>query len=320
MRLARAVKHGDDARGIAVLGAAYPLTRRVASLLVASGQRVTVVATSPRERRLWYENLVRVVVAHDAAAIVAAVREHEVVCNLAPVVDEPRSAVGYYVRAGARRRRSMLLASVATALRAEPSIRLIQRSSAAVYADGGDDWISENSPVAPSQATRAAADGERIASEHVARGGAATVLRLAHPYGPDDRWTQQLMTLARRGWLLLDGPDGAYLPTIHLDEASRAVAASLQAPSGIYNVGDTDPLTNQQLNAMLACAVGRTRLHPLSPAIRTADREILARSHRLDARALQQVSQWKPAAASSAVAGLTTVTLAVAAAGGVHGL
>jgi UDP-glucose 4-epimerase len=41
-----------------------------------------------------------------------------------------------------------------------------------------------------------------------------------------------------------------------LDDAAAAIAAALPAPAGTYNVADTEPATNAEIDAALAAAVG----------------------------------------------------------------
>ena len=222
-----------------------------------------------------------------------AVRSHDVVCDLAPVIDEPRSRLGHAIRAIERRLLRELRAALADALSAAPSVRLVQRSTAALYADGGDRWIDEDWRLQPNAATQDAAAAERTAEEHRRHGGGAVVLRLAHPYGAGDSWSRRVATLARRGWLPFEGPPDAYFPLVRLDDAALAIVAALHAPPGTYNVASPDAYTNDELNALFRRRAGK-RLEPLFPAIRPADRELLERSHRLDSSALVRAADWQP--------------------------
>ena len=61
------------------------------------------------------------------------------------------------------------------------------------------------------------------------------------------------------------GPPGAYRPTLWLDDAAVAVAAALGVPAGTYNVADTDPPTNAEIDAALAAAVGVEALRTRAP-------------------------------------------------------
>jgi nucleoside-diphosphate-sugar epimerase len=242
--------------------------------------------------------------------LTAALRGCQVVCSLLPPLDQPASTLGHHTRAPARRRRARLLSWLAEALAAHRRPRLVQRSTAALYADGGAAWVTENWPLAPVQATRLAHETELMARGHAARGGPAVVLRLGRPYGPAEPQTRQMAALAQRGWLPLTGPADAYVPMVHVADASAAVVAAITAPPGTYNVADADPLTTAQVNTIFASAAGHGELSPLWPAARTADRELATRSCRLDARAFREAAGWRPSAAPSALPGLAAAAWA----------
>ena len=183
--------------------------------------------------------------------------------------------------------------SLADALSAAPQTRLVQRSTSALYADGGRREIREDWPIEPNDATRIAVDAERVAHEHRRRGGAAVVLRLADPYGAEDHWSTRLDVLARRGWEPFDGPPDAYFPLVRLDDAATAVTVALFAPDGTYNVASADVHTNGQLNAIFSQRAGR-ELQPLYETYRSADRELRDRSCRLDPSTLARATGWRP--------------------------
>ena len=229
----------------------------------------------------------------DSASIGSAVRSHDAVCNLVPVIDPPAGSIVHALRGGARRRRHLFLASLAEALSAAPETRLVQRSTSALYADGGRHEIREDWPIEPNDATRMALDAERLAHEHRQRGGAAVVLRLADPYGAEDHWSSRLDLLARRGWEPFDGPPDAYFPLVRPDDAAAAFAAALFAPDGLYNVASADVHTNAQLNAIFSQRAGR-ELQPLYETYRSADRELRDRSCRLDTSTLARATGWRP--------------------------
>lgn len=116
-------------------------------------------------------------------------------------------------------------------------------------------------------------------------------MRLGAVYGPDDPVTRAMIRTARRGWQPFPGPPDSYRPTVSIQDAAAAVVRALQVPAGTYNVTDTRPPTVEELNAILAGALG-ARLHPLWPAFRRADEEHVARSQRVSAAAYQAAAGW----------------------------
>ena len=60
-------------------------------------------------------------------------------------------------------------------------------------------------------------------------------------------------------------------------------------PPGTYNVADTDPATNAEIDAALAAAVGRDGLQAAPP-----QEGPLARSQRVSNRRLREASAWAP--------------------------
>jgi UDP-glucose 4-epimerase len=82
--------------------------------------------------------------------------------------------------------------------------------------------------------------------------GDTVVLRFGLFVGPDSRSTLAALEAARGGASIAPGPPGAYRPTIWLDDAAAAIAAALRVPAGTYNVADTDPATNAEMDAALS--------------------------------------------------------------------
>jgi nucleoside-diphosphate-sugar epimerase len=90
------------------------------------------------------------------------------------------------------------------------------------------------------------------------------------------------------------GRRDAYQPTLWLDDAGTAVAASaLVAPAGTYNVADDDPPTRAEIDAALAAVVGRRALRPPVDEI-PPELEPLGRSQRVCSRKLQETTGWTP--------------------------
>jgi nucleoside-diphosphate-sugar epimerase len=295
------VRHTRRSASVIVLGAGDPLARRVTRALIASGHDVTVAAPEDDVRESSGASR-RVIPLEDPDALRRAVVSHDAVVNLEPVTGEPRSKLGALLNHGPRRLRARQLTMLARAFADAPATRWIQRSTPALYCDGGDRWLNEDWPTSPNPSTEHASSAEKAVSEHVRRGGSGVLLRLARPYGPDDRWTRQILRLARKGWQAFDGPDSAFVPTISLVDATAAVLAALGASGGTYNVADPVPATNRQLNDLLAQITGQRTLHPLYPRFPAADRDLLQRSRRLDVTAFRSATGWNPRFGRSALA------------------
>jgi nucleoside-diphosphate-sugar epimerase len=185
------------------------------------------------------------------------------------------------------RMRTEASAAIARAAQVARLERLVQESIAFVYADGGDTWLEEDAPVAGGGVTTTALTAERNARELF--DGDTVVLRFGLYIGPDSRSTLAALEAARRGASIAPGPPGAYRPTVWLDDAAAAIAAALRAPAGTYNVADSSPATNGEIDAALAAAVGVDALRPRAPQDGP-----LARSQRVSNRRLRDASGWAP--------------------------
>jgi len=178
-------------------------------------------------------------------------------------------------------------AAIARAAQAAGVQQLVQESIAFVYADGGDAWLDEQAPVAGGGVTTTALTAEHNARELFE--GDSVVLRFGLFMGPDSGSTRMALEAARQGESVALGPPSAYRPTLWLDDAAAAIAAAIGAPAGTYNVADTDPATNAEIDAALAAAVGVQALRPRPPQDGP-----LARSQRVSNRRLRDTTGWAP--------------------------
>jgi nucleoside-diphosphate-sugar epimerase len=177
--------------------------------------------------------------------------------------------------------------AIARAAQAAGAPRLVQESIAFVYADGGDAWLDEEALVAGGGVTTTALTAERNARDLFR--GDTVVLRFGLFMGPDSGSARAALAAARDGASVAAGPPGAYRPTLWLDDAAAAVAVAVDAPAGTYNVADTDPPTNAEIDAALAAAVGVEALRP-----GTRQDGPLARSQRVSSRRLREATGWAP--------------------------
>ena len=285
-----------------VTGGTGVLGRRAIPLLVEAGHDVTASARSGERADLVTRLGARPVQidVFDAKAVRAAAAGHEALCNLATHIP-PVSRMGlpgaWRQNDGIRTELSKVLAETALAVGAG---RYIQESIAYVYADGGDDWIDEDSPVEPVANLESAIRAEANAATVTATGGTGVVLRFAAFYGPDSDTSLAMIKMARRRMALGAGPT-AYVSSITTDDAASAVVAALSAPSGIYNVGDDQPVTRREFFWALADALG-VRAPLVAPAgvikLGGAKASYLARSQRVSNHRLKEATGWRPACPS----------------------
>ncbi|OWY61802.1 hypothetical protein B7486_61840, partial [cyanobacterium TDX16] len=134
--------------------------------------------------------------------------------------------------------------------------RFVQESVVFQYADGGDRWLDEDAPVERMAVVDSTAASESNVARFTEHGGTGVVLRFGLFYGPNSTHTDSTAALVRRGLSPALGAPGAYQPSLHLDDAASAVVASLDVPSGTYNVTDDEPLTRVGYAHAVAQALG----------------------------------------------------------------
>ncbi len=120
----------------------------------------------------------------------------------------------------------------------------VHESVTFVYGDGGDRWLDEDASIddAGSQILRATLEGEQEAARFSRSGGRGIVLRFAGFYGGDAPSTRETADMLRARKLPQVGAGANYFSSIYVGDAGRAVAAALEAPAGVYNVADDDPV------------------------------------------------------------------------------
>jgi nucleoside-diphosphate-sugar epimerase len=232
----------------------------------------------------------------DAGAVSRAVVGHEVVCNLATHI--PRTSKMALPRAWAEndRLRTEAARNLAGAALEAGADRYVQESIAFLYADGGDDWLDEGSPIDAVANLATALEAEASAARVTAGGAQGVVLRFATFYGPGSHTTRDTVSLVRRRLAAGFGAE-RYISSLHTDDAAGAVVAALGAPAGTYNVGDDEPLTRREYFDSLARAlgVGLPRIAPAGGARLAGKRAaVLARSQRVSNRRFTEASGWSP--------------------------
>lgn len=203
--------------------------------------------------------------------------------------------------------RSEGVRTLVTAARAAGVRRVVQQSVSFVYADQGDDWVTEGSPVGVTPATEPASVGELAVQDFASACRFGVVLRMGLVLGDSilSRWS--LRAAAHGRPVGLGSPDG-FIHVIHSDDVGDAVAAALQVPSGVYNVG-SEPVRRADLVEGFARAAGRERgafQGPLMSRLGGHRLEPLARSLRVSSERFSSVTGWLPARESFDAAWLDT--------------
>jgi nucleoside-diphosphate-sugar epimerase len=159
-------------------------------------------------------------------------------------------------RGGADEYRQVYFEGARNVLSAISTSRLVFTSSTSVYAQTDGSLVTEESPAKPDRETGMIL---RETEELVLRNGGC-VARLAGIYGPG---RSVLLRRFLTGEAVIEGDGARYINQIHRDDAASALAQLVEsAASGIYNVSDDTPLTQQEVYSWLAGHFGK----PIPPA------------------------------------------------------
>ena len=186
------------------------------------------------------------------------------------------------------------------AARAEGVGRIVKESVTFSYADGGEAWLDESAPLMAAPGLLAPAiEGEEIALELADGGGSAVVLRFGLFYGGvGNRGTDEMLRVARGRGSMIAGRPGAYMSSLHADDAATAIVAALDAPTGIYNVGDDEPLTRRAVLDSFSAEFGTARLHTnptwLIRLLAGDAAAALTSSQRVSNRKFRNTTGWTP--------------------------
>jgi UDP-glucose 4-epimerase len=274
---------------VMVTGSTGVIGQRAVRELVAAGHSVTGVTRSAHGREKL-ERLGAGAVAADVfdeSSLRRAFDGAHAVVNLLTHVPPPDRMADPAAWEENDRLRSEASAMIARAAGAAGTQRLVQESIAFVYEDGGEAWLDEDSPVAGGGVATAPLRAERNA--HELFDGDTVVLRFGVFIGPESESTLAALSAARAGVSIAPGPPEAYRPTIWLDDAAAAIAASLLPPAGTYNVADTEVSTNAEIDSALATTAGVGALRPRPP-----QEGPLARSLRVSNLRLRASTGWEP--------------------------
>ena len=280
-----------------VAGATGALGTAAVRRLVSSGHEVTGIARSPEKRRLLHTLGAEAaqVDLFDAAGMRAAIEGHDVVCNLAT-----RIPVGSAMVRNSSWRENDRIRTEGSAILAKSAaecgtLRLIQEAVAFVYADAGQDWITEHSPLAPTALTRSSLTAGDNAMSFADQYRFAVVLRFGAFYGDDANTRWQLERVRKAKPVLFGEPDG-YVSPITIEDAAGAVVAALAAPTGVYNVAG-QPVHRTEWARALATAAGvdgsARYVTGLSRKLIGNRADVVSRSQRVSSDAFHAATGWR---------------------------
>jgi nucleoside-diphosphate-sugar epimerase len=280
-----------------VAGATGAVGTAAVRRLVSGGHQVTGIARSREKSRILYTLGADTaeVDLFDPAGMRKAIEGHDVVCNLAT-----RIPIGSAMLRGSSWRENDRVRTEGSAIVAKAAadcgaLRLIQEAIAFIYADGGQDWVTEQAPLAPTAVTRSSLTSTDNAMGFADQYRFAVVLRFGAFYGADANTHSQLERV-RRGKPVLVGDPVGFVSPITIDDAAGAVVAALAAPSGIYNVAG-QPVHRTEWARALGTAAGvdgsAKFASNLGRRLLGSRAETAARSLRISSDAFQAATGWR---------------------------
>ena len=176
--------------------------------------------------------------------------------------------------------------------------RFVQESITFFYADAGVAWIEEDSAIEGAwEILDSALDAEREVARFQNGGGIGISLRMSSLYGPGRVSAEQIATVVDRKSPIVGNGDN-FVSHLHIEDSGSAVAASLNAPAGTYNVSEDEPVTSRQDLETLAYELGvkAPRRIPTAVARVAAGRAVglLTRSQRVSNRKFKAATGWSP--------------------------
>jgi nucleoside-diphosphate-sugar epimerase len=276
-----------------VTGGTGVIGRAAVATLLEAGHDVVVVGRSASSREAAARMGARTQQGNvlDVDSLEAAYDGADAVVNLAVSVPIGLGAMLPGAWRGHDLLRTKGVANVVEAARRAGVRRVVQESISALYADQGDGWITEQSPLEITSMTEPAAVGESLVQDYSCGSRVGVLLRFGTIVG-DDRQTRRWLRATASGRPIGIGHPADWAHVVHTDDLGGAVLAALHAPSGVYNVG-AEPVQRHDLVQGYADAVrvesgsfmgalGRrfvgARLEPLSRSLRVCSEHFAAQT------------------------------------------
>lgn len=232
-----------------VAGATGVLGQPSVQRLVAAGHQVRGVARSEEKAALLRSFGAEPVSVDlfDPASVLEAVAGSEAVIHLAtkiPPLMRMRSRKSWRENDRLRVEGTKNLVDAALAAGAHT---FIAESITFIYIDGGDAWLTEDSPTRSIWVSLDSTfELEREVRRFEGDGRRAVSLRFGLFYSATSAATRDSVRMMRRRMFGVIGKGDNYFSSIHVDDAAAAVVAALGAPSGVYNVTEDEPSTQAQ--------------------------------------------------------------------------
>lgn len=286
---------------IFVAGATGVLGQPAVKLLVAAGHEVRGTARGDEKSQLLRSLGAEPVAVdlYDANAVKAAVAGSEAVIHMAtkiPPLMKMRSRGAWKENDRLRREATKNLVDGALAAGAQT---FIAESITFVYADGGDRWLDENSPMKLAwSALDSTLDLERETQRFGEGGGKAVVLRFGLFYAPFAASTIDSVKMMKRRMFGVIGKGDNYFSSIHVDDAAAALVAALNAPSGTYNIVEDNPMS--QADYATTCAeelhLPKPRKFPrwLGKLVMGGPANYILNSTRVSNKKFKEATGWAP--------------------------
>lgn len=286
-------------------GATGVLGRAAIPLLVGDGHEVSGVARGDDGREWLAEVGARPVEVDlfDPESIRAAVTGMEAVVHYATSIPPQKSMTKRSAWETNDRLRSEATRKLVEAAIGAGVPRFIQESVTFFYADGGEDWLDEASPIDPVwEVLESALDAERNVDRFREAGGVGVTLRMSRLYGPGSA-SADYITSVRERKLPLVGDGQNFISSLHTHDAATATVAAMSAPDGTYNVSDDEPQKSGDHLRSLASLLDapEPRRVPVWLARTFSGQAVtfLTRSQRVDNGAYKSATGWEPAYSSS---------------------
>ncbi|HEX5691788.1 MAG TPA: NAD-dependent epimerase/dehydratase family protein, partial [Roseiflexaceae bacterium] len=160
---------------------------------------------------------------------------------------------------------------IAACSRARSVQTYVFTSNVAAYGDRGDEWLTEDSPVAPCYPLgEVMVEAEQAIMDLVrAHHFPAIILRVGSVYGPGRDFVESVAS----GTATLIGDGRNYLSHVHVDDLvfSLEQIAQQGQPGAVYNVADDEPIRAQEFYSEI-----RQRLGMVPPRAFSRERALLA--------------------------------------------